>query len=103
MQDFMAAVISVLLIDPLQDAMAERLAAARVPKAVVAEVEACARTATPVVVERVAGDPWWGATTALRVWTGSATPEAVLLEVAPDCRSAVAAARPFLAGDAQGV
>ena len=80
--------------------MADKLAGARAPQAVVAEVTACARTATPVIAQRALDDPWWTATTAFRLWVGSAEPETVLVEAAPACAPAVRAARPFLTGQA---
>ena len=96
MNDLIAALVSLLLTGPLQSTMEEKLAAARAPQAVVSQVSACASTAAPVVVERVLGDPWWAVTTVVRVWTGLADPEAVLLDAAPACRPAIEAARPFL-------
>ena len=98
MQDVVAALISFFLIEPLEAEMKEKLADARAPQAVVAEITACARTAAPTVVERAKGDPWWAASAAFQVWTGSAEPGAMLVEAAPSCAGAVRAARPFLTG-----
>ncbi len=92
----LAALVSFFLIDPLQAEISQRLAAAGAPQTVVADVAACARTATPAIIERASGDPWWAATTAAGVWLGSTRPDAVLVEVAPACAPAVDAARPFL-------
>jgi hypothetical protein len=96
MQDLIAALISFFLIEPLQAELADQLAAARAPQAVVAQVTSCARTATPVVVERAASDPWWAVSGAARLWAGLASPETVLLEAAPERAAAVEAARPLL-------
>ena len=98
MQDFIAALVSFFLIEPLQAQMADKLAAARAPQAVIAEVAACARTAAPIIVERATANPWWAASNAFGVWTGTARPEALLVEAAPGCAGAVEAARPFLTG-----
>ena len=97
MQDLIAALVSFFLIEPLQTKMADKLAAARAPQAVLNDVAACARATGPVIVERVTGDPWWGVSTAVQVWIGSATPETILADTAPACRPAIEAARPFLA------
>ena len=48
MQDLIAALVSFFLIEPLQAEMADKLAAARAPQAIVAEVTACARDAAPL-------------------------------------------------------
>ncbi len=98
MQDLIAALVSFFLIEPLQTKMADKLAAARAPQAVLTEVTACARAAGPVIVERVTGDPWWGVSTTVQVWLGSATPETILADASPTCRPAIEAARPFLTG-----
>jgi hypothetical protein len=64
----------------------------------VADVSACARGATPAIVQRAISDPWWAATSAFQVWMGSTRPEQLLVQVAPNCQPAVAALRPFLSG-----
>lgn len=96
MQSLVATLVSFFLLEPLQGEIADKLAAARAPQAVIAEITSCARTAAPVIVERAVGDPWWAASGAFRVWAGTADPEALLLEAAPGCASAARAARPFL-------
>nr|AGS49884.1 long-chain-fatty-acid--CoA ligase [uncultured bacterium esnapd21] len=96
MQDFIAALVSFFLIEPLQAEMADKLAAARAPQAIVAEVASCARTATPLILARATSEPWWAASTAFGLWFGTTRPEGLLVEVAPGCAGAVQAARPFL-------
>ncbi len=99
MQDLIAALVSFFLIEPLQAEMADKLAAARAPQAIMAEVTSCARDAAPRIVERVISDPWWAVSSGFQVWTGTARPEAMLVEAAPGCAGAIRAARPFLTGD----
>ncbi len=96
MQDFIATLVSLFLVEPFQNEMRERLAAARVPREVAQQVAQCGRVATPVLADRVMADPWWGATTVVRVWAGATTAEAVLAETVPACGPAVRAVRPFL-------
>ncbi|API60382.1 hypothetical protein BSL82_14700 [Tardibacter chloracetimidivorans] len=96
MQDFIAALVSFFLIEPLQAEMAERLAAAQAPQAVVAELTACARSGAPTLLERATNDPAWAASNAVRLWAGWVRPDQVLVEAAPGCAAAVEAARPFL-------
>jgi hypothetical protein len=98
MQDLIAAFVSFFLIEPLQAKIADKLAGARVPPAVLADVTACARAARPVIVERATSDPVWALSSAVQVWIGAARPEAILAEAAPDCKPAIEAARPFLIG-----
>ena len=99
MQDVIAALVSFFLIQPLQSQMADTLAEMRAPTAIAAQVAACAEQAGPGVVSRVMDDPWWAAGKVVSVWIGQARPEALLVEVAPGCAPALAAARPFLRGD----
>jgi hypothetical protein len=96
MSDFITFLVSFFLIEPLQAELADKLAAARTPQALVTQVTVCATTSAPVIVERAARDPWWATASALRLWVGQARPETVLVEAAPGCATAVDAARPFL-------
>jgi hypothetical protein len=96
MQDLIAALISFFIIEPVQAEMAEKLAAARAPQAIVTEVAACARRAAPLIVERALNDPAWAAGTTFQLWMGSSQPDAVLLDLSPSCAPAVRAASPFL-------
>lgn len=96
MWEFVSLLVSIFLTGPLQDELNEKLAAARAPQAVVAQVADCARDAAPALVERAVSDPWWAATSTVSVWAGYARPEVILLDAAPACRPAVEAARPFL-------
>ncbi len=98
MQDFIASLVSLFLVEPFEAEMRERMAAARVPREVVQQVVQCGRVATPVLAERVMADPWWGATTVVRVWAGASTADAVLAEAVPPCGPAIRAVRPFLSG-----
>ena len=99
MEAIITAIVSFLLIDPLKAEMVDKLASARAPQPVIAEVTACAGTAVPLIVERATSDPWWAATRVYSAWVGTTGTEALLIEVAPGCSGAVRAARPFLAGD----
>ena len=92
----LAALVSFFLIDPLQAEISKRLEADGAPPTIVADIASCARTATPALVERATGDPWWAAATAVGIWLGSTKPDVVLAEAAPVCAPAIDAARPFL-------
>ncbi len=99
-RDFLIFLFTTLVVEPFQAELNEKLAAAQAPPAVVAEISQCARTATPILADRAMSDPWWGASTVIRVWVGTTSPESVLTDAAPACGPAVRAARPFLSGAA---
>jgi hypothetical protein len=86
------------LVAPFQSDLADRLAHVRAPQTVVAKIGVCANAAVPALAERLASDWQWVATRAVGIWIGHTSADAVLGEVAPECRDALAAARPFLAG-----
>ena len=96
MQDLIAALVAFFIIEPVQAEMAEKLAAARAPQAIVADVATCVRTAAPTIVQRAVNEPVWAAGTTFQLWIGSSKPDAVLLELSPSCAPAVRAASPFL-------
>jgi hypothetical protein len=95
---FMALLVSTFLVGPLQSSLVAQLMDGRAPAAVVQQVEACATAALPVLVERATNELWWEISTAIGAWIGTTSPVTVLTEAAPTCVSALAAARPFLAG-----
>lgn len=96
MSTILSALVSLFLLQPLQDSFAERLAAAGAPRAVVADVAVCATSGIPQAVERVTAEPLWALSRAIQVWVGVVSPEAALVEAVPGCARAVEAARPFL-------
>lgn len=96
MNEFFATLFAVLLLQPLGADIDRALEAARAPRAVVEQVRRCQADAAPALRDKVGQDPWWAATNALRLWAGLTTPEAVLVQAAPQCRAAVDTARPFL-------
>ncbi|GJE43856.1 hypothetical protein [Methylobacterium soli] len=98
MQDLIAALISFFLIEPLQAEIAEKLKGARAPQAILNDVATCAQAARPVIVDRATSDPWWAVSSIAQVWIGTTRPEVILADVAPVCRPALEAARPFWSG-----
>ena len=99
MQDLLAALVSFFLVQPLQNELSDKRAAAQAPAAVAAAVQTCAADAAPALVERGLADPWWAVSSTAGVWTGMTAPDALLIEVSPDCAPAIAAVRPYLSGD----
>ena len=90
--------VATFLLAPLQSGVADRLAEARAPTAIVEQMARCATEAAPALAARAGDDPWWAVSTAVGAWTGSVSPEAILRDAAPGCAQAFTAARPFLAG-----
>lgn len=96
--DLIAFLVVTFLVGPLKSEVMERLDATRAPQQVVQDITACVSSATPVLVQRAAGDPWWALSTSLGVWTGNTSAEMVLREATPGCEAALRAARPFVRG-----
>lgn len=96
MQDFIAALVTLALVDPLQNEISEALAGASAPQEIVAAVATCASEHGSQIVDRAVNDPWWAASSALSVWVGFAEPYALLVEAAPECSGAIEAISPFL-------
>lgn len=95
-RDFVLSLVSFFVIDPFRAELEQTLAAARAPAAIMQDIEACTRAATPVLLDKAMTDWWWAGTTAVYVSVGMTTPERVLVELVPACGPAVRAARPFL-------
>ena len=94
-QELLASLVSLLIVDPLQAEMSERLAQARAPQAVIADVRTCAEASLPELAERAVAEPLWVVTTALNVWTGQTQPESILGNN-PQCEAALKSARVYL-------
>ncbi len=96
LQDFFAFLVGLLIVDPLQAEMNERLAQIRAPQAVIAEMRSCAQASLPVLANRAMAEPGWAIATGLNVWTGRTSPEEVLGGTSAQCNAAVKAARVYL-------
>jgi P2-related tail formation protein len=94
-QELLASLVGLLIVDPLQAEMSERLAKVQAPQAVIADVRTCAEASLPGLADRAMAEPLWVVTTALNVWTGQTAPESILGST-PQCASALKAARVYL-------
>lgn len=97
-ETLLAWIVATFLLGPLQSDMTSALEAGRAPTAIAQQVTRCVADATPRLVERAVGDPWWAITTAIGASLGTTAPETVLRDAAPGCADAFRAARPFLTG-----
>lgn len=93
MESFIAALVSLLILDPIQGAITSQLSALGISRENADKVAACARAAAPTIVTRVGENPGWAAVQVVRFWTGSASPDIVLVEIAPQCAGAVESAK----------
>ena len=96
LQEILATLVGVLIVDPLQAELNERLAQTRAPQAVIADVRTCTEASLPKLADRAMAEPLWVITTALDVWIGRTAPEAILGGTTAQCDAAVRAARVFL-------
>jgi hypothetical protein len=96
MTSILFALVSFILLQPIERAITDQLARAEAPRAVVEQVVACTRQAAPAALDRVSEDPVWAVSTVLGLWWGDEDAGSVLAEVAPACDAALQAARPFL-------
>lgn len=94
-QEILASLVSLLIVDPIQANMSERLEQARAPQAVIADVRTCAEAALPGLAQRAMAEPLWVVSTALNVWTGQTAPETILGNT-PQCETALKSARVYL-------
>ena len=93
MESFIAALVSLLILNPIQSAITSQLSALGIPRDSAEKVAACARAATPAIVTRVGDNPGWAIGQVVRFWTGAASPDVVLVEIAPHCAGAVETAK----------
>lgn len=96
MHDMLVAVITFVLVEPVQQEIARSLADASAPQEVVASLVACATVHGSQIVNRALDDPLWAASSAFGGRIGFADPATLLAEAAPECVTAIDAARPFL-------
>lgn len=96
--EILAFIINVLIVDPLQAEMDKRLTEVRAPRAVIADVRACADAALPILARRAATEPAWIVVTSLDIWLGRAALEEVLTNLSPQCAAPAQAAKGYLQG-----
>lgn len=96
LQEILSTLVGLLIVDPLQTQMSERLAQARAPQAIIADVRTCAEASLPRLADRAVAEPLWVLTTALNVWTGHTAPESIFGNANPQCESSLKAARVYL-------
>ncbi|MCI0755402.1 hypothetical protein [Teichococcus vastitatis] len=98
--NFFLMLVSSFILEPAQAEFDARLARLGAPPAVVREVSTCVSAAHPVLARTYSENPVHGIATAIRIWTGMASYEAVLQAEVPECKPALDAARPYIGPDA---
>ena len=94
-QELLASLVSLLIVNPVQAEISERLAQVRAPQAVIADVRTCTEASLPGLADRAMAEPLWVVSTALNVWTGQTAPETILGST-PQCEAALKSARVYL-------
>jgi hypothetical protein len=89
-------IVQPLILLPLEAKISDNLGRANAPYEVIAQLNGCASSAMPLLIQRVSDDPWWGADTVIDVWVRGTAPERVLGDVGASCGSAIKAATPYL-------
>lgn len=95
MQEFLTMLVTILLVDPILNEIAEALAAARAPQEIVSALMTCAADQGPQIINRALDDPFWAISSIVGAWIGFAEPTTLLAEAAPNCAAAIHAAQPF--------
>jgi hypothetical protein len=98
--EILMMLVSFFITGPFQSDLSARLAAARLPVAVVnsamAQVQECAAVAVPALARRAVDDPWWGITTLAGIAFGLTEPRPVMAAAVPACAAAIATVEPLL-------
>jgi hypothetical protein len=100
--DFAAWLLSVFVLQPMQSEIAQTLAAAQAPAAVLQEMRTCAGAAASTL-PALANESWgWAVGEALQVALGIKSAEAAVAAAVPECSAALQAAAPYLSGEGEG-
>lgn len=83
--DWIASLFAVLVVDPLQADIQQRLEDMKAPVEVVSQAGDCLRTTGPALIDRATGDLWWAGTTAVYVVSGLTSPAELLDANNPAC------------------
>jgi hypothetical protein len=93
-------VVHILILSPFQSGITAELTKAAAPYEVIAQIETCASSAMPILIQRVSDDPWWGARTIVDVWVRGTAPERVIGDAVAACDPAIKAATSYLRAQA---
>ena len=85
MQEIIAALVSFVLIEPVQAHIAERYVDAGLSRQAAAEAASCFSDATPGILRRVGNEPGWAIQHAVGYWIGSSSVDAIVSDAAPQC------------------
>lgn len=89
--------VQLLITDPFQAEITNRLTKANVPYEVVANVRSCATSAGQLITSRVSSDPWQFVSMAFDIWVRGTAPDRILAAAVPSCGPAIETAKSFLA------
>jgi hypothetical protein len=89
--------VQLLVLNPFQTEITDRLGRANVPYEVMANVRACTANAGRLLADRASGDPWHFASMAFDIWVRGIAPDRLLTAAVPNCGPAIETAKSFLA------
>ncbi len=98
--DLVMYLVSIFIIEPFDAKISDSLQTAQAPAAVVEQLSGCLAAAPVVLADKVRGDWGWAVGAAVKVAVGLDSVEAVVTGAVPECGPALAAARPYLSGEA---
>ena len=90
------SVVQLLILGSFDTQLCDKLAQARAPGEVIAQVRTCASSAMPILVQRVSDDLRWGISVVAAIWLKGTRPEHVVADASPSCGPAIEAARSYL-------
>ncbi|MDQ0455564.1 hypothetical protein [Rhizobium paknamense] len=89
MAEWIAALMSVFIIDPVQAEFRSRAESFAGSAAVVEQASLCIRQATPALLEKAVAEPLWAVRTSLSMTIGWTDPLTLAGETDPACRDAI--------------
>ncbi|MBB5577049.1 hypothetical protein [Rhizobium paranaense] len=87
--EIIASIFSMLIIEPLQAGIAERVAAAKAPTEIVRASQDCLAAEAPRLLDRATNDMGWAVSNAVSVSFGWSSPLDLLDTSAPGCAALV--------------
>jgi hypothetical protein len=83
--EWIASIFAMLVVDPIEADIRQRLEEMKAPVEVVSQASDCLRTTGPLLIDRATGDLWWAGTTVVSVVSGLTSPAELLDAANPAC------------------
>lgn len=89
-------IVRLLILDPFQTEITDRLTKANVPYEVIANVRICAAGAGRLIADRAENNPGALLSMVFDIWVRDTAPDRILTAVEPACGPAIETAKAFL-------